>query len=194
MNDAWNHWPLINIKSRRQPGTVGLTIPLGDVGPDNLDAIIKKALGQWCDVYIAWVGEFFSVIERIEPITDSDERQMVEEIGGDWRHLYGQDFEVITPEAWGLAVLPEDWDAWLESIHAEATASAVEHFSHEKSPSKMFVDDQSYSAAFDAAVLFSASQMDFAGIKANRESVIEWAMRDFRQILGAHPLPGVLNS
>lgn len=177
--DVWQQWPL-SVVNPKPPEAVGAQLQVGAALPQELEDAIRECSANQMPVSIVWIAPSYVVLERVEPVTDEEEKADIEATGFPWEFGVHQYFDVIpTIEVTGWS--DDEAEAWYETLRCAATEMALQHF-EKMTDLPLFVDD-CISNKFPSSVLFSVGGISWAHTKQNREAVMAWSAQDFAGLM-----------
>lgn len=179
MSDAWQQWPL-SVVTPKPPEAVGVQLQMGAALPSELEDAIRECSAKQMPVSIVWMAPNYVVLERVEPVTDEEEKADIEATGFPWEFGVYQSFDVIpTIEVTGWS--DDEAEGWYETLRCAATEMAWPYF--EKMTELPLFVDNSISNEFPSSVLFSVGGISWVHTKQNREAVMAWAAQEFTGLM-----------
>lgn len=179
--DLWKEWPLAHAMGSKPPAAIAFSFPAGTDLPRQVDEAIRLCSAREVAVYIIWVAATYVVLERVEPVTDDEEKADIETSGFPWQMSVSQAFDII-PTADVARWEDDAVQEWYEKLRVLATDKAERYFTD---PNKipLFVDSDSTSNEFPSSVLFSVGGISWVHTRINRSSVMEWADSVYAQLI-----------
>jgi hypothetical protein len=184
VSDPWAQWPLSEYR-QFHPYASGFVVALNSDLPPEADTAIRKCTLIGREVLIAWTGPEFALLEIVEPVTEDEDKEIlqIEKIDGQTR--VNQKLELI------VSRLFDDPDSdvvgrWLGELSDKATKAAAKDF-ETNSDTKLFVIEEGRKTLQSCVVMLGVRCVDRVTVDKNRTSVKAWALKTFAPMMDSAP-------
>lgn len=184
VSDPWAQWPLSEYREFH-PYALGFVVALDSDLPPEADTAIRKCPLTGREVLIAWTSPKFTLLEIVEPVTEDEDKDILQNDKIDWQTRVNQALELIVSTEFG----DPDSDVvgqWLDDLSDKATEVAAKDFAM-NGDVKLFVIEEGRSTLRSCVVLFGRRCVDRATLDKNRTSVKTWALKTFAPIMDSAP-------